>query len=373
MTEAQRPQRPSHRAPLPQRARGPQRLRQLNQLRQLSPPEPRRPLRHGRRRGARPTAALALTTALALTLSGCGAFSGSSGSSGSDDAEGGERSVRTAMGAVKVPEKPERVVVLDTAELDSALTLGVTPVGATTAKPGDGFLDYLPKKRLKDVENVGVIGQPNLEKIAELDPDLILTSKERDAGRYDELKEIAPTVMTESTGYPWKKNFRTHADALNRKSEAKKAVGEYTTRVKKVTAALGGAKRAESTEVSVIRFQEGADTRIYGEKSYIGTLLDDVGLARPDVVKEADIHNGLALEVSPEQVDRGDADAVFYSSFGSKAKSGQSKAVRSPLWKGMDAVRADRAFPVDDELWLQGIGYTAAHQILDELQRHLAE
>lgn len=41
--------------------------------------------------------------------------------------------VNTATGPVLVPGAPMRVVALDTAEFDSALTLGITPVGAALA------------------------------------------------------------------------------------------------------------------------------------------------------------------------------------------------------------------------------------------------
>ncbi|NSC22395.1 iron-siderophore ABC transporter substrate-binding protein [Streptomyces albus subsp. chlorinus] len=319
-------------------------------------------------------AALVLTSALAL--SGCGSDSGSGSGSGSGSDKGGKggtHTVKTANGPVKVPDHPQRVVVLDTAELDSAITLGVRPVGATTAQPGKPFLGYLPKDRLKDVENVGVISQPSMEKILSLKPDLILTNKERDGSRYDELSKIAPTVMTETTGYPWKKNFQVHAEALGKKAEAKKVLADYAAHTRKVTQALGGRKKAAGTETSVIRFQEGADTRVYGERAYIATLLKDVGLSRPPAARNAKDYGGLAMDVSPEQVDKGDADAVFYTSYGDPGKSGEAKAVKSPLWKNMRAVKNNRAFHVEDELWIQGIGYTAADKILDELEKDLTK
>ncbi|NGO70543.1 ABC transporter substrate-binding protein [Streptomyces boncukensis] len=311
-----------------------------------------------------------LTLASALSLAACGS-DGDSGSDGGD--KGGKHTVRTANGPVEVPDSPRRVVVLDTAELDSAITLGVKPVGATTAQPGKPFLSYLPEDEVKGIENVGVIGQPNLEKVASLKPDLILTSKVRDAKRYDELKKIAPTVMTETTGYPWKQNFQVHADALGKKAEAKQVLADYKAHTAKVTKALGGAEKASKTEASVIRFQEGSDTRIYGKKAYIATLLDDVGLGRPAVADQAKDYDGLAMDVSPEQVDKGDADVVFYTSYGDTQKSGEKKAVKSPLWKNMRAVKNGKAFHVEDELWIQGIGYTAAHKILDEMRDDLTE
>ncbi|WP_406729775.1 iron-siderophore ABC transporter substrate-binding protein [Streptomyces sp. GD-15H] len=316
---------------------------------------------------------LSVATALvgSLALAACG--SGTDSGSGTDKAsgDGGTRVVKTVMGEVKVPENPKRVVVLDTAELDSVLSLGVKPVGATHADVATGFLSYLPKDQLSGIENVGNIAAPNLEKIAALKPDLILSSKLRDADRYDELSKIAPTVFAEDVGYPWKENFLLHAEALGKQEEGKKVVAEYEKHAAEVTEALGGKDKAAQTTVSATRFIEGGDIRLYGRKNYIGTVLEDVGLGRPAIVDKAE--NGFAYEVSPEQIDQADADAVFYTSFGDSSKSGESKILDSSLWKNMKAVKADRAFHVNDDLWFMGIGYTAADKILDELESKLAK
>ncbi|MFE7119870.1 ABC transporter substrate-binding protein, partial [Streptomyces sp. NPDC057654] len=177
-----------------------------------------------RRRGAAAGLPAALA-AVALTLSACG--SGSENGKASD-AGSGTHKVTTAMGEVTVKDHPRRVVVLDTAELDSAITLGVRPVGATHADVATGFLDYLPKDKLSGIKDVGGIAAPNLEAVAALKPDLILTNKDRDGSRYKELSQIAPTVMTGATGFPWKANFTTHAAALGRTAEARKVVADYT-------------------------------------------------------------------------------------------------------------------------------------------------
>ncbi|MFE3772051.1 ABC transporter substrate-binding protein [Streptomyces sp. NPDC057579] len=284
---------------------------------------------------------------------------------------GGSHPVRTAMGEVTVPDAPRRVVVLDTAELDSALTLGVTPVGATRSDVASGFLDYLPKDKLAGIKDVGKIGTPNLEAVAALKPDLILTNKVRDGQRYAELTKIAPTVMTETTGYPWKQNFAVHAAALNRIPEAERAVAAYRTHAERVTRALGGPARARGLRTNVVRFVEGADTRIYGCQSYIGTVLDDLGTGPTAVVDGA--QNGLMVEVGPEQIAKADADAVFYSTYGSPEKSKEAQITAGPLWKNLRAVKNGRSLRVDDQLWIQGIGYTAADKILDEIQQRLAK
>lgn len=324
---------------------------------------------------SRTLAAASLTVAAALALSACGSSSDSgsaSGSSGSDDASAGApRTVKTAMGDVKVPAAPQRVVVLDTAELDSVLTLGVKPVGATHADVDSGFLNYLPKDQVTGITDVGQMMTPNLEAIAGLKPDLILTSKIRHGDKYAELSEIAPTVTTENTGYPWKENFQVHAEALNKKAEAKMVTDDYARHVADVTKALGGKEKAATTEVTMVRFVEGADIRIYGRKNYIATILADVGLGRPAITDKA--KDGFSYDVSPEKIDLADADAVFHSTYGDPKKSKETQTTGGGLWKNMDAVKNGKVFAVDDQLWIQGIGYTAADKILSELQTNLTK
>lgn len=323
------------------------------------------------RRGTRYAAALAasLASALALALTACGGDSDDAGDlDGSGD--GATHTVRTANGAVEVPRDPERVVVLDTGELDAALTLGITPVGAVHAVEENDFLGYFPAKDQESITDVGAITQPNLELIHELDPDVIIGSNIRDEERYDELSEIAPTVFAETTGVTWQENFLLFADALDRAAEGERIVAAYEDHVAEVTDALGGPEAAADLEVSILRFMDGADARLYGPESFIGTLLADLGVGRPAVL--ADAPDGFALEISPEQVDRADGDVVFYSSYGSAEGSGEDAAVGGPLWDTLTAVQQERAFRVDDDLWFLGIGYTAADQILNELAGHLS-
>lgn len=315
-----------------------------------------------RRRGLT-LGALALTGALAL--SACGS-SDSGGKGDGASSAGGTRTVRTALGDVKVPAHPERVVVLDTGELDSALTLGVRPVGGTHSATEDGFPAYLPAERTKNIKEVGEIANPNMETVASLKPDLILTSKVRDGDRYKQLSAIAPTVMTESTGSAWKENFHVHAEALGKQAEAKKVIAAYDAHVAKVTEAIGGKKKAAATDVNFVRFVEGADIRIYGKQNYIGSILADLGMGRPAITDKA--KDGFSYDVSPEKIDLADADAVFTSTYGDPDKAGTTRTMKSGLWKGLKAARNGKVFKVDDRLWIAGIGYTAADQILDEFQ-----
>lgn len=296
----------------------------------------------------------------ALALVACG---GSEGSAQEAAGSGDGRIVEHAMGKTEIKGIPERVVVLDTGELDSAMTLGVTPVGAVEAIPGEGFPSYL--EGTGGIENVGTIEEPNLEKIAALEPDLILSSKLRHERIYDQLSRIAPTVFTETTGVTWKENFEKHAEALGKTDEAERVEKEYRERVEKFENTISD----DPPEVSVVRFLPG-ETRIYQKESFIGTVLEDAGLPRPP---SQDVEEFAILNVSAELIPKMGGDVIFVTAYGPEDETTQQKITSDPLWRKLEAVRESRVYEVSDDLWMLGIGYTAANGVVDDLEKYLVK
>ena len=303
---------------------------------------------------------LALLAAVALALAACGGDGG--GEDGGASAQA--RTVEHAMGETEVRGTPERIVVLDTGELDSAMTLGVKPVGSVEAIEGLGLPSYL--EDTGGIENVGTIEEPNLEKIATLEPDLILSSRLRHEQVYDQLSRIAPTVFTETTGVTWKQNFEKHAEAMNREAEAGRIMDDYGRRMEDFKNAMGG--RLGETEVSVVRFLPG-ETRVYQKESFIGTVLEDAGLPRPP---SQDVDDFAILNASEEEIPEMDGDAIFVTVYGAPEDSTEEEITSDPLWQRLEAVRQDRVYEVPDDLWMLGIGPTAAEGVVDDLEKNLA-
>lgn len=100
------------------------------------------------------------------------------------------RTVAHALGDTVIGSKPERVVVLDSGELDDVLSLGVTPVGLASPESASGQPSYLADE-LDGITDVGTVNNLNLEAISALQPDLILGSKLRADTLYPQLSEIA--------------------------------------------------------------------------------------------------------------------------------------------------------------------------------------
>lgn len=131
-------------------------------------------------------------------------------------AQAGSRQVIDANGQPQsVPDAPRRVVVLSELDLDSALTLGVQPVGTVNGRGQSTLPRYLLDKAGKEIAVVGDLDNPNLETLIDLEPDLILTGQTKPE-LLALLKEIAPTVVTGNWGEPWKTVFGRSADAMNR-------------------------------------------------------------------------------------------------------------------------------------------------------------
>jgi iron complex transport system substrate-binding protein len=347
-----------------------------------------------RRRGP---AAVALAVAAALTLAACGSSGGADGNSdsGKSDngsgsgsksvAQGGEdfskaaeetakmgttakagefpRTIEHAMGETEIDAEPKRVVVLDVGELDNVVSLGVEPVGWAPTEGSDGIPSYL-KKDAGSPKDVGTINALNLEAIANLKPDLILGSELRSAKLYPQLSKIAPTVFSIRPGFTWKENYLLNAAALDKTAEAETQLAAYEKKAK----ALGDELGSDKPTVTMLRYLPGM-IRLYAKASFIGTILDDVGIPRP---KNQQI-NDLAAEISPEKIDEADADWIFTGVYGDAKKTDRATAEDNPLWKKLGAVRDGRAKNVPDETWYLGLGVTAADEVLGDLEGYLVK
>ncbi len=286
------------------------------------------------------------------------------GGESGEETSANTRTIEHAMGTTEVPGRPERVVVLDTGELDGVISLGLTPVGAVTTDVNDEFLGYL-REEAEEAEIVGSIEMPNLESISALEPDLILSNMTRHEAIYDQLSEIAPTVFAEEVGVVWKENFLLYARALGMEDEAESQLAEYERRAREFGESLG---EADSTEVSVLRFTEGV-IRAYTEDSFIGSILEDIGLSRPTVQRTRE---EAFVELGLETVPRADGDIILYASYGSPEESGEAEVTAGPLWQRLQAVESGEAYAVDGEIFFSGIGLTAANEVLDDLEEFLA-
>lgn len=286
------------------------------------------------------------------------------------------RTVKHAMGESCVPINPQRIIVLDTSPLDAVLTLGVKPIGATEF---DGLkqIDVYPKEQTEEIAAIGGDLQPNLEKIALLKPDLILSPQFNVKGIYDRLSQIAPTVVAASGNAAesnfwkdrWKEDLKIYADALNKTEAAEQLLHNYHQRIAEFQQKMS--EKLKETEVSIIAtisYGSGRPAAIYLRGSFMGSVVEEAGLPRPTTQTE----DGFTVYVSIEKLDSIEGDVMFVVT-PKPEESTLTQLKQNPLWSLLNVVKQGRVYNVHYATWVAQRNIGGANRILDDLFRYLVE
>ncbi|MFB8386829.1 ABC transporter substrate-binding protein [Microbacterium sp. NPDC055910] len=194
---------------------------------------------------ARPLAAIALVAVLGLT--GCAASSDAPETE-TPDAAGTTHTVTTDYGDVEVPDDPQRIVVLNYALAGYLYNLDV-PVTATIPEDANQSEGTYSEFWADDAEDDGTEFLPwsvdgfDLEAILATDPDLIIGGGigfplAQAEEVYDELSDIAPTVLVGRDLGDWRAQFEFLAGVFQRDAEYQEALATYSARASEVAAAI---------------------------------------------------------------------------------------------------------------------------------------
>ncbi|MEO0537487.1 MAG: MFS transporter [Cyanobacteria bacterium P01_A01_bin.123] len=199
--------------------------------------------------------------------------------------------VKHAFGETEVPANPTRVIALGYTTVEAVVAHGVQPIGVPS-----GVVDELRHLSLDraTMSEAGDPNQPNLEKIAALKPDLILTSKYRIGDGYGQLTRIAPTVVLDIDGSAeWKELTRLCGEALGKSTETEKLTATYAAKVQQVKDQLS--QKATQPQVSIVSILPGL-IRASGTEPFAGSVLADAGIARPPSQSQAQGPQNVSLE-----------------------------------------------------------------------------
>lgn len=277
------------------------------------------------------------------------------------------RAIKHIMGETCVPTIPERIVTLDYFALENVLALGMKPIGTVLNQDlAEERADL--RERLTEVENLGAVDQPNLEKILALKPDLILGIKTTREKIYSQLSQIAPTVLSDfDSSADWKEVLKLHAEALGKTEVAKQVMDDYYSRLEKFKAQMGD--RLSQTEVSVVRITP-QGLILYMKDIFIGTILEDAELPRPPA---QDKHT-WSEEISKERIRDADGDVIFLWGYEvgdqeQEIQTALAKLKADPLWSQLNAVKQGKVFEVP-RYWI-GSSILAANAVIDDLFKYL--
>ncbi|WP_126428552.1 iron-hydroxamate ABC transporter substrate-binding protein [Brevibacillus marinus] len=275
-------------------------------------------------------------------LTACGANtvqpSGSAGGAESAGAEGETILYQAANGEVRIPQHPERVVVLADSYVGYFLALGIKPVGVT-----DNALQNPYFQGLTDgIVNLG--DGKSVEQILELQPDLIVTFSGEE--NLEKLEKIAPTVAIEYGKVDYREQLREFGRMTGREEQANAWIAEWDRKLAeqkpKVVAAVG-----EQTVSILSPYAKGiyAYGHNYGRGGEI--IYGEFQLKAPELVQKEAIDSGqgwasLSLERLPDYA----GDYIFTCRWAGD-DADPSVVYDSSIWKGLPAVKNNRVFQLD--------------------------
>ncbi|QDY79721.1 iron-siderophore ABC transporter substrate-binding protein [Streptomyces qinzhouensis] len=297
-------------------------------------------------RTARITAAVSSALLLLTAATACGGDSG--GSSAKDTGTGGGGSgtfpvtLTHKFGSTTVPSEPKRIVTIGLTDQDALLAVGKVPVGSTDwlsahkGTIGPWAKDELGNGKLPvTLKNTGT--GPQVEKVAALKPDLILSvygglTKEQ----YTALSKFAPVVAQPKEyndyGVPWQEQTKRIGAAVGRPAEAAKAVADTEKKI----AALAKPEFKGKTAVIGTPFE---GMFIWGSQDPRSRLLSGFGFKLPADLDKV-IGNQFGASISKERTDLLDQDAVVWM-VGDVAKD-SAKLRKDPSYGDLKVVKEGR-------------------------------
>lgn len=331
-----------------------------------------------------PTHLLSLLLAGALLLSACGQMGqaqpeAAQTSEGTRDTastagSGDTREFTHAAGTTQVPADPQRIVTLqDQNALLPLLELGVTPVGSAALDNGDGTFRFRRVDRFDTtgITFVGAYGEPDLELVAAQQPDLIVGT-EFDEGIYPQLSQIAPTVLIQIFERPLTDALEDFAELVGREDRHAALRAEYEQAVDDLVAELPRAP--EEIVLSHIQFSEDGQFHIPSGQA-VGTVLDDVGFARPEpeiaAMADAEYDDGSFETISDHDVDvmiTGD----FSADYGETEAPEIAAARQHPVFQQLDVVQRGE-FHVFDGSEMVGSAFEKMRNVAAFLRSVLVE
>ncbi|WP_314223918.1 iron-siderophore ABC transporter substrate-binding protein [Streptomyces zaehneri] len=300
----------------------------------------------------------ATTTAAALTLAACGTTEPAADSS---EKPSQAISLTDATGAkIKLDGPATKVVATEWNVVESLVTLGVDPVGVADVKGYKTWDTAVPLTN--EPKDIGTRGEPSMDTIASLAPDLIVATTDLTPAAVKQLRKVAPVLevtsadSTDQIGQMLENldliaratGTTAKADAARTAFEAKVAEGEKAL----AAAGLAGARYAfsdgyvASNQVSL---------RPYTSGSLIGAVNEAVGLKNAWTVK-GDAAYGLGttdvegLTALPKDTRfayiANDDDASSTPFTGALAKNA--------VWTSLPFVKAGEVHRLPDGIWMFG-------------------
>lgn len=272
-----------------------------------------------------------------------------------------EKTIVHDFGTTELKKAPKRIVILNNLYGEILDPLDITPVGATTGQADSQEFSTLFKKQYKDakVVSVGWQGNPDLDKIAELKPDLILMTGEQE-DLYDELSEIAPTVgyqINIDENWDYHETSLKVAEIFDKRDEMKKDLDRLDAReavfAENVKAKFGDQK------LMYLRVTDN-DIRYYAY-GHFGYLYDTYHFNRAETFNPDDMFQ----VIDPDKLKDINPDLLIVQADSQELLDNKLK--NTPVWTSLKAVQNNKVIYADYSTYMLGFGIVSQEAIMKQI------
>lgn len=268
--------------------------------------------------------------------------------------------VTDVKGEVEIPENPERIVDLS-GNSDILSILGYKVIGTANSDAYDytKFPSYL-ENTLSGAEILGYSMQDTMdvEAIMNLHPDLIVISTVQEK-MYDQLSEIAPTVMIQSEALNWKDDVKSFADVFNKEDEANKWLADYEAKGQENGQAIKSQYGEDTTYLSFLA--SGGQFFVFDGAGFGSVLYEDLGLAKPEGMPE---QSDISLPVvTYEGLASINTDYIFLIA----TEADLAELENNAIWNSLPAVKEGHVVVLEASPYFnQGYSPIGRELLLDE-------
>ncbi|BAY86135.1 ABC transporter, iron(III) dicitrate-binding periplasmic protein [Calothrix parasitica NIES-267] len=310
-----------------------------------------------------------LATITFIIITGCNNYSSQKKQiSNSNSATSECKVIKHELGKTCVPLNPQRIIALDESMMEILLALELKPIAAPEP-PLTGSKRLKFTKKTQDIATLGKVSQPNLEKIVQLKPDLIVGFSFGVEQNYKSLSNIAPTLSIDYTHTGWKDALVRVGEITGKSKQVQQLLNEYQQRIEVLRRKLDNKNNIKT--VTITRFYAPGITPEFRNKfSFPVSVISEVGLSIPEKQNQiTTTSEDPYVSVSLERIDLLDADVLF-AALDSKAEESFQKFQNSPLWQKLNVVQNNQVYTVDSSYWISG-NILSANAILDDLEKYL--
>lgn len=314
-----------------------------------------------------PTATLLAATA-ALTLSACGTTEPEVANTGASGGAG--ITVTDSRGAAITLDGPAtRVVGLEWGVIEHLVALGVMPVGAADL---EGYANWVSAEPLDEsVTDVGVRGEPSIEAIAALSPDLVVAAAGLPEGAIAQLEEFVPVIVVPGgdAANPigqMIKNVELIATATGSENAADQLMADFDAKLTDGAAALDAAGLAGRSFAFMDAYLDGSQVLIrpFAEGALVTAVTQELGLinAWPG---DGDPEYGLddtdveGLTVLGEGV-----NFLYYANDNDGGDAFTEGLSDNAVWQSLPFVQSGNVHRLPDGIWMFG-GPSSMAQYID--------